>query len=78
MVYQNHMLLEGQRQFPHLPLTVPCRVHIQNPSEFPTGNGKLSGGVTERNELLLAPVVVDDDVHGEGPQWNVGRVDGQG
>lgn len=43
-----------------------------------TSDGKLSGGVSQRNELLLAAVVIDDDVHGVGAQWDVIRTNGQG
>ncbi len=43
-----------------------------------TSDGELSGGVSQRNELLLAPVVVDNDVHGVGAQRDVICTDGQG
>lgn len=43
-----------------------------------TGDGELGGGVTQRNELLSAAVVVDNDVHGVGAQRDVIGSDGQG
>lgn len=43
-----------------------------------TGDGELGGGVTQRNELLSAAVVVDNDVHGVGAQRYVVGSDGQG
>ncbi len=44
----------------------------------PTSDGELGGGISQRNELLLAAVVVDDDVHGVGAQWDVICADGEG
>lgn len=43
-----------------------------------TSDGELGGGVTQRNELLSAAVVVDNNVHGVGAQRDVVGSDGQG
>lgn len=43
-----------------------------------TSDGELSGGIAQRDELLLAAVMVDNDVHGVGAQRDVVCTDGQG
>lgn len=54
------------------------RRRFLSPLKKLTSDGELSGGVSQRNELLLAAVVVDDDVHGVGAQRDVVCIDGQG
>lgn len=45
--------------------------------DYLTSDGELSGGVAQRDELLLAAVMVDNDVHGVGAQRDVVCTDGQ-
>lgn len=43
-----------------------------------TGDGELGGGISQRNELLPAAVMVDNNVHGVGAQRDIICSDGQG
>lgn len=43
-----------------------------------TSDGKLCGGVAQRDELVLAAVVIDDDVHDVGAQGDVVCPDSEG
>lgn len=43
-----------------------------------TGDGELGGGISQRNELFSAAVMVDNNVHGVGAQRDIICSDGQG